>query len=103
MAKLTNDDVLHVAKLAKLDLTKSEVDKFASQLSNVIDYFGELSKAETEGVEATSQTTGLENVYREDIAQNSKSLSQDEAISGTDNTHNGYFKVKAILEGRTDK
>lgn len=103
MAKLTNDDVLHVAKLAKLDLNKSEVDKFASQLSNVIDYFGELSKVDTEGVEATSQTTGLENVYREDKAENSKSLNQDEAISGTDNTHNGYFKVKAILEGRTDK
>ncbi len=103
MAKLTHDDVLHVAKLAKLELSDSEVDKFASQLSNVIDYFSELSKVDTEGIEATSQTTGLENVYRVDEIKNSKSLSQEEAISGTDQTHNGYFKVKAILEGRTDK
>lgn len=103
MAKLTKVDVLHIAKLAKLDLTDREVDKFASQLSNVIDYFSELSKVNTDGIDPISQTTGLENVYRVDKAQNSKSLSQDEAISGTDHTYNGYFRVKAILEGRTDK
>lgn len=100
---LTKDEVLHVAKLAKLELSEAEIEKFTPQLSNVIDFVGELSEADTKDVEPTHQTTGLENVKREDRAAFESSLTQDQALSGTDKTYNGYFKVKAILEGRTDK
>lgn len=103
MAKLKKDEILHIAKLAKLNLTDTEIDNFTPQLSNVIDYFSELSEVNTESLEPTSQTTGLENVYRNDDLSSSESLTQEEALSGTDKVHNGYFKVKAILEGRTDK
>ncbi len=103
MAKLTDKDILHVAKLAKLDLTKEEIDKFAPQLSSVINYFDELKEIETERIEPTSQTTGLENIKRKDEIIGNEILVQEEALLGTDKTHNGYFKVKAILEGRTDK
>lgn len=103
MAKLTKEDVLHVAKLAKLELTEAEIEKFTPQLSNVLDHFSELSEVDTKDVEPTSQTTGLEDVYRADELKSENTLTQEEAISGTDKIHNGYFKVKAILEGRTDK
>lgn len=92
MAKLTKSDVLHIAKLAKLNLNDVEVEKFLPQLSKVVDFVGQLSEVDTSGVEPTSQTTGLENVTREDIVDTSRVLPQDE-----------YFKVKAILEGRTYK
>lgn len=101
MAKLSKDEVLHVAKLAKLDLTSQEIEKFSHQLSDVINYFSELNQVRTDDTEATSQTTGLENVYRSDEIKNS--LSQEEAVAGSDKIHNGYFKVKAILSERTDK
>lgn len=103
MAQLKKEEVLHVAKLAKLDLTETEIEKFTPQLSKIIDYISELSEVDTNGVEPTSQTTGLEDVYRQDETNSLRSLTQSEAISGTDKSHNGYFKVKAILEGRTDK
>lgn len=103
MVKLTKEDVLHVAKLAKLDLVEAEIEKFTPQLSNVINHFSELSEVDTEDTVPTSQTTGLENVYREDKVTVEGSLSAEEAISGSDKIHNGYFKVKAVLEGRTDK
>jgi len=103
MTDLKREEVLHVAKLAKLDLSEEEIAKFTPQLSKVIDYISELSEVDTKGVEPTSQTTGLENVYRNDSTSNSLSLTQEQAINGTDKTHNGYFKVKAILEGRTNK
>ena len=103
MAKLTKDEVLHVAKLAKLELTDTEVDKFTSQLSSVLDYFSELSEVDIKDTEPTSQTTGLTNVFRDDNVVGQVSLTQDEALSGTDETYNGYFKVKAILEERSDK
>jgi aspartyl-tRNA(Asn)/glutamyl-tRNA(Gln) amidotransferase subunit C len=103
MAALTKGDILHVAKLAKLDITDSEIKKYTGQLSSVIDYFSELNEVDIKNIEPTSQTTGLENVFRQDEANEGNCLSQDNAISGTDNLHNGYFKVKAILTERTDK
>lgn len=103
MVALTREDILHVAKLAKLELSDVEVKKFTPQLSNVINFVSELSNVDTKDTEATSQTTGLENIKRSDEVKNDSSLTQDQAVSGTDKTHNGYFKVKAILEGRTDK
>jgi len=103
MTKLTKDDVMHVAGLAKLDISETEITKYTSQLSSVLTHFEELSEVDTKDVEPTSQTTGLINVLREDKVVGNESLTQEQAISGTDNNHNGYFKVKAILEGRTDK
>jgi len=103
MAKLTKADVLHVAKLAKLSLTDAEIVKYSVQLSAVVDYFSQLSEVDTTNIEPTSQTTGLENVFRDDKVSDNQSLSQDQALSGSDKTYNGYFKVPAILEGRTDK
>ncbi len=66
MATLSDKDVLHIAKLAKLKLSDEEVKKFGSQLSGVLEYFEQLSEVDTDNVEPTSQVTGLENVTRED-------------------------------------
>jgi aspartyl-tRNA(Asn)/glutamyl-tRNA(Gln) amidotransferase subunit C len=103
MTALTKSDILHVAKLAKLEITDTEVEKYIDQLSSVIDYFSVLNEVDTKITEPTSQTTGLENVFRQDEVKEENCLSQDEAISGTDKIYNGYFKVKAILSERTDK
>lgn len=101
MAKLTNADVTHVAKLASLKLTSDEVDKFREQLSKIIDYINELSEVNASGLEPTSQTTGLENVKRRDVI--TEGLTQDEAVSQAVNIYNGYFKVSAILTERKAK
>lgn len=103
MVKLTKADVLHVAKLAKLTLRDDEVERYGRQLSEVLKHVEELTEVDTSGIEPTSQTTGLENVYRQDQVMVGKSLSQDQAVSGTDEVYNGYFKVAAILSERSDK
>jgi len=97
MAKLSSEEVVHVAKLANLHVSKDEVEKFKRQLGEVISYIEELGQVDTSGVEATSQTTGLENVYREDKTSGCE-LKQEDALSGTDETHNGYFVVPALLK-----
>jgi len=66
MSKLSIKDVEHIAKLSKLKLNDIEKEKFANQLSGVIEYVEQLNEVNTEGVEPTSQSTGLENVFRED-------------------------------------
>lgn len=103
MAKLTKDEIAHVAKLSKLDLTNGQIEEFLPQLSSIIDYISSLSEVDTSGIEPTSQTTGLEDVYREDKVKTEQSLNQDETLLGTEETYNGYFKVGAILTERTDK
>jgi len=103
MKKLSNANILHVAKLAKLNLTDDEIERFSDQLSRVVDNFEELSSVDTDAIEPTNQTTGLENVYRSDEAKSTQSLNQDEALAGSDKIFNGYFKVGAILTERSDK
>lgn len=89
-------DVLDVAKLADLEISEKEVDKFEKQLSSILDYIENLKKLNTENIEETSQVTALENVTREDFS--SPSLPQEEALLNADKKHNGFFEVEAILE-----
>lgn len=89
-------DVEHVAKLANLPLKKDEEKKFEKQLSEILNYVEKLKEVDTKNIETTSQVTGLENVMRDDEAI--PSLTQEEALSNAKSQHNGFIKVKAILE-----
>lgn len=66
MTQLTQDQVRHVAKLARLALSDEEVLKFSTQLTSVLQYIDVLNEVDTEGVEPTAQVTGLSNVLRAD-------------------------------------
>lgn len=103
MPKLTKGDILHVAKLAKLNLSEEAVKKYLDQLSKVVDYISQLEEVDTSDTQPTSQTTGLISVYRTDEVRNEDCLSQEEALSGAASAHNGYFLVPGILEEKTDK
>ena len=98
MSKITKKQVLHVARLAKLKLSPKEIEKYRKQLSRIIEYMDNLSELGTEDTEPTSQTTNLLNVYRKDEIKVESTLSQNDALSGTENIYNGYFKVKRILK-----
>ena len=100
MAILKKQDVIHVAKLAKLNLKDKEVDKFQKQLSKVIEYISELQKLDLSATDPTSQTTGLEDVFREDKVVIKGCLTQDEALSGTEEIYNGYFKIPAVFKSK---
>ena len=89
-------NVSHIAKLANLSLKKDEEKIYESQLSSIINYIEKLKEVDTENVPETSQVTNLENVFKND--ETTPSLSQDQALSNTNNKHNGFFKVKAIFE-----
>ncbi|MCJ7804642.1 Asp-tRNA(Asn)/Glu-tRNA(Gln) amidotransferase subunit GatC [Patescibacteria group bacterium] len=95
-SKLSEKEVKHVAKLAKLGLTPSEVKKFQEQLSEVLAYMEILKEVKTEKTEPTSQVTSLENVFREDKAKTS--LSQKEVLSGAKQNYQSFFKIKRILK-----
>jgi aspartyl-tRNA(Asn)/glutamyl-tRNA(Gln) amidotransferase subunit C len=66
MAKLTREDVLKLAKLAKLELTSEEIDRLGRDLPSILEYVEQLSGVDTTGLEPTLQVTGLQNVKRPD-------------------------------------
>jgi aspartyl-tRNA(Asn)/glutamyl-tRNA(Gln) amidotransferase subunit C len=93
---LTADDVLHIARLARIALDPGEVERFATQLSGILDHFAALAAVDTEGVEPTAHPLPLSNVMRED--QVAPSLPQSEAVANAPEQEDGYFRVRAVLE-----
>jgi aspartyl-tRNA(Asn)/glutamyl-tRNA(Gln) amidotransferase subunit C len=88
-------DVKKIAALASLPVSRTEEKNLEKELEETLGYIKNLSEINTEGIEPTSQVTGLENVAREDEAKSS--LSQSEALSNSKSTQNGFFKTKGVL------
>ena len=93
---LTNDDVLHIARLARMALTPAEVERLAGQLSGILDHFAVLSAAPTEGLEPTAQPLPLYNVMRGDEV--ASSLPRRSVLQNAPQQEEGSFRVRAVLE-----
>lgn len=89
--------VAHMAKLANIPLSEEKIESLTPQLSSVLDLVSQVQQMDTNGVEETSQVTGLENVLREDIVEDSRTFTQEEALSNASRSHNGYFVVDALI------
>lgn len=66
MTQLSRDDVLKLARLARLALTDEEIDEFRSEMEKVLDYVAMLQDVDVSGLQPTTQVTGLTNVMRDD-------------------------------------
>lgn len=66
MAKLTRDDVLKLARLARLDLSDAEIEEYTTELTEILQYVEHLQSIDIDGLEPTNQVTGLTNVTRKD-------------------------------------
>ena len=69
MTSLTPKQVRHIAKLARLSLKPEEEQKYAKELSSILDYVDMLQEVDTSAVKTSSQVTGLENSFREDVVK----------------------------------
>ncbi len=98
MGKLNKTDVKKVAELANLEITDKELGEYVPQLSQIVEYVSELDEIDTDGIEATSQTTGLENVSRNDEVNQQREINSTEALSETENKMDDYFAVDMILK-----
>jgi aspartyl-tRNA(Asn)/glutamyl-tRNA(Gln) amidotransferase subunit C len=94
--KITRQEVDHVAKLARLQLSDSAKDMFTDQLSNILTYVEQLSELDTKGVEPTSHVLDIRNVMREDVP--GESLSQERALANAPDKAAGHYRVPKIIE-----
>jgi aspartyl-tRNA(Asn)/glutamyl-tRNA(Gln) amidotransferase subunit C len=95
--QISKQEVEHVAKLARLEITEGEKDTLSKQLSTILTYIGELKSWDTTGVEPTATVLEQTNVLREDRAR--PSLPVEQAIRNAPDSAGGYFRVPRILEG----
>ncbi|MFD0871082.1 Aspartyl/glutamyl-tRNA(Asn/Gln) amidotransferase subunit C [Chlamydia abortus] len=93
---ISMQDVEHVAKLARLDLTEEEKQTFTGQLNAILKYAEQLNSIDTDGVEPTSHVVPMSNVMREDEVR--PSLPLDKVFLNAPDEEEGQFKVPAILE-----
>jgi aspartyl-tRNA(Asn)/glutamyl-tRNA(Gln) amidotransferase subunit C len=91
---ITREQVLHVARLARLELSEKEVERFREQLSAILEAVGRVSELDLEGIEPTSHPLELVNVFGEDVPR--PSLPREDALRNAPDPEDGFFGVPAV-------
>jgi aspartyl-tRNA(Asn)/glutamyl-tRNA(Gln) amidotransferase subunit C len=88
---ISRDEVLHVARLARLALTDEEVERLGAQLNAILEAVGKVAELDLEGVEPTAHPLDVVNVWAEDEPR--PCLSVEEALANAPEREGGFFKV----------
>jgi len=94
--KITKQEVEHVARLARLELSEQDKEKLTDQLSNILTYVEKLNELDTTGVAPTSHVLDISNVMRSDTPE--ASLPQERALANAPDKAAGHYKVPKIIE-----
>ncbi len=93
---LNRDEVLHIARLARVALTEDEITRMSRQLSDLLAHFQVLQQVDTEGVPPTAQSIDIRSVMRDDVV--APSLSPEEVLANAPRRDEDCFRVRAVLE-----
>jgi len=94
---LSKAEVLHVAKLARLELTPAEQEDYPEQLNAILGFVTKLNEVETTGIEPTAHPIAVQNVFRPDLV--GRSLDAEAALANAPERVENFFKVpKSISE-----
>lgn len=92
---ISKEEIEHIAELAHIQLNEKEKEVFTDQFNDILDFFNEIDKVNTEGVPPTLHTLSVSNVYREDKI--TPSLSKEDALKNAPKKERGYFKAPRII------
>lgn len=94
--KLTREEVLHVARLAMLQISEEETAMYTEQLNSILEYANQLNKLDTSDVMPTAHAVPLKNVLREDAVR--PGLPQEEVLANAPEAEEGMFRVPKVIE-----
>jgi len=94
--KITKDEVLYVADLARLNLDEAAIEKFAGQIGEILEYVDKLNEVDTRGVKPTSHAISLTNAFRADDPK--EHLAREKALANAPDKEDGNFIVPKIIE-----
>jgi aspartyl-tRNA(Asn)/glutamyl-tRNA(Gln) amidotransferase subunit C len=92
---ISREEVLHIAKLAKLKLTEEEIELFQEQLGQILSYFRKLQELDTSAVEPLKHVPTLGSAWREDEPR--ESLPPEEALKNAPKRRGDYFDVPKVF------
>ena len=98
--QISIEDTRHVAKLARLALDETKLQKFTGQLQNILKYVDKIGQLDTAGVEPMAHALPLKNVLREDVVE--PSLTVEQVLQNAPDTDGPFFKVPKIIGGDED-
>ncbi len=93
--KITREEVIHVANLARLDVDEALIDKFAKQIGMILEYIDTLNRVDTKGVTPTSHAISLTNAFREDDVK--EDFDKDAALANAPEKEDGNFLVPKVI------
>jgi aspartyl/glutamyl-tRNA(Asn/Gln) amidotransferase C subunit len=93
--RISEEEVKHVAKLARLSVTDAEAEAYQKELNSVLEHFETLQGLDTESADPMSHVLELKNVWREDEPE--ESMKTDSPLSNAPDRESGYYKVPKIL------
>ena len=93
--KISKDEVLYVADLARLNLDETAIEKFAGQIGEILDYVDKLNEVDTAGVKPTSHAISLTNALREDEQQ--EHLDRGKVLANAPQKEEGNFVVPKVV------
>jgi len=92
---ILKEDILKVARLARLELTPEELELFSKDLAKIISYIDQLKKVNTDGIVPRNRFIKAENVLREDIVK--PSLPKEKALANAPDRDEDFFRVPKVL------
>lgn len=95
---IQEEEVRHIAKLARLQLADEEVVTYTGQLDRILGFFDELTAIDTTGVPVTSHPVALGDAFREDVVR--PSLPVEQVLANAPQPEGDYFRVPRILEAQ---
>jgi aspartyl-tRNA(Asn)/glutamyl-tRNA(Gln) amidotransferase subunit C len=94
--KLSREEVLHIARLARMAISEEEITRLREQLSNLLEHFEVLQQVDTEDVPPTAQSVDLHSVMRDDGVL--PSLPPQDVLANAPRREDDFFRVRAVLE-----
>ena len=94
--KLSREEVLHIARLARVGLTEAEITRLSEQLSHILENFEVLQQVDTTGVAPTAQSVALQSIMRDDEV--APSFPPDGVLANAPRREGDCFRVRAVLD-----
>jgi aspartyl-tRNA(Asn)/glutamyl-tRNA(Gln) amidotransferase subunit C len=92
---LSNQEFQNLSQLARINIVGNEEKKFHKQLGEILGYVDQLNELKTDKIKPTAQTTGLTNIMRKDLID--ESLPSQEVFKNAPEQTEGFFKVKSVF------
>jgi len=93
--RISPADVAHVARLARLELTPAELERYTDQLDSMLEHFRDIDALDLADVTPMTQPLPLQNVFRDDVV--GPTLDRDEVLAAAPSAEDGRFRVPPIL------